>query len=160
VDDWLAIWANRAARRTSLTRLAIASLARWLAAAEIALMVRLAIGGRRGTALRMLRAVVAVYLVCDALGWLWPRRRPFASLLEVSRLVEHDGQRSFPSRHVASGLAMAVVGGRAHPRLGVVMSGVAWLLGVTRVAAGLHYPTDVLGGAALGILVGRYGRCA
>jgi membrane-associated phospholipid phosphatase len=35
------------------------------------------------------------------------------------------------------------------------MSGVAWALGLSRVAAGLHYPIDVLGGALLGGVVGR-----
>jgi membrane-associated phospholipid phosphatase len=38
------------------------------------------------------------------------------------------------------------------------MSVVAWALGASRVAAGVHYPTDVFGGAALGLIVGRYTR--
>jgi membrane-associated phospholipid phosphatase len=35
------------------------------------------------------------------------------------------------------------------------MAIVAWLLGVSRIAAGLHYPSDVLAGAALGGAIGR-----
>ena len=69
--------------------------------------------------------------------------------------MAHSAGRSFPSRHVASGLAMAWVAGRAHRRLGLAMAGVAWLLGLSRVAAGLHYPSDVLSGALLGSVVGR-----
>jgi undecaprenyl-diphosphatase len=49
---------------------------------------------------------------------------------------------------------MAVLGGEEHARLGWLMSLVAWLLGISRVAAGLHYPSDVVAGAALGQLVG------
>jgi undecaprenyl-diphosphatase len=122
----------------------------------VALMLLLAIGGRRGSALRMLAAVCGVYAVSEVLGALWPRQRPFARLSEIEALVRHDAGRSFPSRHVASGLAMAAIGGRAHPRLGLLMSLVAWLLGLSRVAAGLHYPTDVLAGAVLGLCIGRY----
>ena len=133
------VWANRGARRTSLTRRATGTSARCLAGVEAALMLLLAIGGRRGSALRMLAAVCGVYVVSDVLGALWPRQRPFARLSEVEALVRHDAGRSFPSRHVASGLALAAIGGRAHPRLGLLMSLVAWLLGLSRVAAGLHY---------------------
>jgi undecaprenyl-diphosphatase len=88
------------------------------------------------------------------IGFVWPRQRPFARLAHVEALLKHDAARSFPSRHVASGLAMAAIGARAHPRLGTAMTLVAWLLGLSRVAAGLHYPSDVLGGAALGQLIG------
>jgi membrane-associated phospholipid phosphatase len=158
VDDALAVWANRAARRTRLGRLAVHVLARCLAHVEIGLMLLLAISGRRGVAARMLSAVGAVYLSCEAFGMVWPRPRPFARLAGVEALLDHDAERSFPSRHVASGLAMAAIGGSAHRRIGLTMSLVAWLLGLSRVAAGLHYPTDILAGAALGIVVGRYGR--
>jgi membrane-associated phospholipid phosphatase len=49
---------------------------------------------------------------------------------------------------------MAVLGGREHHRLGLAMATVAWLLGAARMAAGLHYPSDVIGGAVLGEMVG------
>ena len=49
---------------------------------------------------------------------------------------------------------MAVIGGRAHPRLGLAMAAVAWVLGLSRMAAGLHYPSDVLAGAMVGSAVG------
>jgi undecaprenyl-diphosphatase len=50
---------------------------------------------------------------------------------------------------------MALVGQRAQPRLGGVMISVALGLGVSRIAAGLHFPSDVAAGAVLGGLVGR-----
>ena len=113
------------------------------------------LGGRRRSAARMLAAVGLVYVVSEALGIVWRRERPFGELADVEGLVPHTVERSFPSRHVASGLAMAAIGGRAHPLLGLVMSAVAWLLGLSRVATGLHYPSDVLAGAVLGSVIGR-----
>jgi membrane-associated phospholipid phosphatase len=154
VDDALTLWANTAARRQTWLRFMIGAFARWLAGIEIGLMLLLGLGGRRGDAVRMLAAVGVVYLTCDVLGGAWPRRRPFARLSGIEALAAHDAERSFPSRHVASGLAMAAIGGRAHPRLGAAMTLVAWVLGVSRVAAGLHYPSDVLVGAAIGGFVG------
>ena len=105
--------------------------------------------------MRMLTAVGLLYLASEGLGRLWPRRRPFGRLGQVEALVAHTDERSFPSRHVASGLAMAVIGANAHPRLGTAMATVAWALGLSRVAAGLHYPSDVLAGALLGFATGR-----
>jgi membrane-associated phospholipid phosphatase len=126
-----------------------------LAGVEVALMGVLALGGGLRSAARMLAAVALVYLASEVLGAVWPRQRPFARLSTIEALVSHAGGRSFPSRHVASGLAMAAIGGGAHPRLGLGMAAVAWLLGVSRVAAGLHYPSDVLAGAALGSALGQ-----
>jgi membrane-associated phospholipid phosphatase len=161
VDDALVVWLNRLARRSDGPRTLIAASARWLASLEIALMVALALAGRRDSAVRMLAAVGLVYLASAALGLAWPRERPFTRLAEVTPLVLHTPGRSFPSRHVASGLAMAAIGGRAHPWLGAAMSMVAWALGMSRVAAGLHYPSDVLGGVALGLAAARcFGRSA
>jgi membrane-associated phospholipid phosphatase len=154
LDTVLVVWTNAAARRATWLRLGVSGLARWLAHVEIGLMLLQALSGRRGSAGRMFLAVGITYLACDLLGVLWSRGRPFARLRQVEPLVEHDVARSFPSRHVASGLAMAAIGARAHPRLGATMTLVAWLLGLSRVAAGVHYPSDVLAGAALGQLIG------
>jgi undecaprenyl-diphosphatase len=118
-------------------------------------MGALVVGGRPSAAMRMLIGVGLVYGASEALGSIWRRERPFARLLQIEALSTHASGRSFPSRHVASGLAMASIGHAAHPRLGWTMAVVAWLLGVSRVAAGLHYPSDVLAGAALGISIGR-----
>jgi undecaprenyl-diphosphatase len=99
-----------------------------------------------------------VYVASEVIGAAWPRLRPFERISDVEPLATHAAGRSFPSRHVASGLAMATIGAREHPRLGQVMSGVAWLLGISRVGAGLHYPSDVAAGALLGHAVGSMFR--
>jgi undecaprenyl-diphosphatase len=129
-----------------------------LASAEVVLMLALAASGQRRTALRMLLAVASVYGAAELIGQRWRRERPFARMGDIQELVGHGAGRSFPSRHVASGLAMATVGQAAHPRLGQLMALLAWLLGLSRVAAGLHYPSDVLAGALLGMAIGRVWR--
>jgi undecaprenyl-diphosphatase len=154
LDDAIVLGSNALAREWPPVQVVIAVGAERLAAIEVALMLLLALAGRRRTPVRMLLAVATVYAACEVLGRLVPRQRPFERLEAVHVLSTHTAGRSFPSRHVASGLAMAIIGGREHPRLGAAMAGIAWLLGATRVAAGLHYPTDVVAGAGLGWLVG------
>jgi membrane-associated phospholipid phosphatase len=155
VDDAAVRTFNRWARDAPGVATGVGLLAERLAGVEIVLMLLLGLSGRRGSALRMLVAVGAVYVVSEAIGRVWPRVRPFERLMDVTPLTGHAGGRSFPSRHVASGLAMAAVGGQEHAGLGWLMALVASLLGVSRVAAGLHYPTDVAVGAALGGLIGH-----
>jgi membrane-associated phospholipid phosphatase len=141
--------ANLAARRSGAATY-IGAAARGLAGVEVFLMLVLAVRGRRGASAGMLVAVAVVYAAAEALGRLAPRARPFESVPGVSALAAHTPGRSFPSRHVASGLAMACVVADEH-RLGGLMTAVAWALGGARVLAGLHYPSDVLGGAGLGL---------
>jgi undecaprenyl-diphosphatase len=160
VDDALVIWLNRLARRQPSVAKLVGFAAQRLAVVEVGLMLLLAISGRRGSAVRMLAVVAAVYAASEGLGRTWPRERPFARLATVALLAPHEPARSFPSRHVASGLAMAIIGGREHPGLGLLMAITAWLLGLSRVAAGLHYPSDVAAGALLGLILGRYIRDA
>jgi undecaprenyl-diphosphatase len=154
-DDAAVRALNRYLRRWPAAARWTGLLAARLATVEVGLMLLLAVGGGRRSALRMLAAVGMVYGASELLGGMWPRARPFERLTDVEALAQHSSGRSFPSRHVASGLAMAIIGGREHARLGLVMAAVAALLGVSRIGAGLHYPSDVGAGVVLGRLVGR-----
>src|ERR1700694_3565457 len=109
-DATLATHLNTLVRQSGIGRPVAAGAATWLASIEVCLMGALALAGRRRAALRMLAAVGLVYSGSEVLGRLWPRRRPFSVLSDVEPLVAHTAQRSFPSRHVASGLAMAAIG--------------------------------------------------
>lgn len=133
-------------------------LAGWLAAAEVALMLGLAATGAWRSTRRMLASVSAVYLVTEVTGRVWHRARPFQQDSTIRPLVRHAGARSFPSRHVAAAVAMAEVARPIHQGIGRTMGLVAGLLALSRVAAGLHYPSDAIGGVILGIVIGRLAR--
>jgi membrane-associated phospholipid phosphatase len=79
------------------------------------------------------------------------RERPNVAYPEPRPLVHapHDG--SFPSGHATVSFACATVlsfyAPRAAPAFYVLAAAIAW----SRVYVGVHYPLDVLGGAALGL---------
>jgi undecaprenyl-diphosphatase len=154
LDEAGAGLANAAAHGRPTARRLIAAAAGWVAASEVLFMVGLGVSGRRRAAMRMLLAVSTVYVAVEGLALTWRRQRPFARLDAVRAVVPHAAERSFPSRHVASAVAMARIGGRARPRVGRWMAVLAGLLAVGRVGAGLHYPSDVVAGAALGLAIG------
>ena len=64
--------------------------------------------------------------------------------------AEHD--YSFPSGHTTNSLACAwVLFRRAPKKYGVTALVLAILISLSRLYVGVHYPTDVLGGAVIGI---------
>jgi membrane-associated phospholipid phosphatase len=70
---------------------------------------------------------------------------------------EHDrNNSSFPSGHASVAAAVAQVVSRRHRRLGPpVWALVAWIA-ASRVFLGHHYPSDVLAGLLLGVLIGTW----
>lgn len=132
--------------------------ARFGATGEVVLMLLVGLRhGRRGRAVvvRSLAAVGTVYLLSELLGSMVGRARPFVTVGDAEALVPHDPKRSFPSRHVASAMAMTMIARPVAPGLAQTMGALAAGLGLARVRIGLHYPTDVAGGVVLGSLVGR-----
>ena len=65
--------------------------------------------------------------------------------------------KSFPSRHALSAAVLAAVWCYFYPAAGAAMVVVAAAICVLRVLAGVHFPRDVLAGAALGFALGYVG---
>jgi undecaprenyl-diphosphatase len=61
---------------------------------------------------------------------------------------------SFPSGHSASAAAFAVSVGRLLPGLRLPLRVAAGIVAFSRLYTGVHYPSDVVVGAALGTIVG------
>jgi undecaprenyl-diphosphatase len=79
------------------------------------------------------------------------RPRPFVAHPHAVHLfAPHATDPGFPSDHATASFAIAVALLSFHRRIGIAALAAATLLSLTRVAMGIHYPTDVLAGAALG----------
>jgi membrane-associated phospholipid phosphatase len=106
------------------------------------------------------RAVVAAgfsaalgLAVAAVLSRLVDRPRPFvAHPASVHLFSAHAADPGFPSDHATAAFAIAVALLVRSRRWGALALAAATVLAITRVAMGIHYPTDVLAGAALGAL--------
>lgn len=98
--------------------------------------------------------VVARFGVTELFRAFYDRPRPFEVLPDLHQLVSHNGGGSFPSGHAAFFFALAAVVGRYYPKTSVLFYAAAFSLTVSRVVAGIHWPSDILGGAVVGIAVG------
>jgi membrane-associated phospholipid phosphatase len=113
-------------------------------------------------ALGLLVAGVAAYeLAADVVRRLFERGRPPALLTDVDIRGAAAGGLGFVSGHVAVITALAVVAWPYLGRTGRVIAIVApVVVAVARMYVGAHFPLDVVGGAALGLLVGGAVRLA
>lgn len=105
---------------------------------------------RRDRWRRGLIAVVAAYLLNTALKNVVRRKRPIFE--GMPHLISTPTKLSFPSAHSSSSFAAAAAYSGLLPAapLYALASGMA----VSRVALGVHYPSDIVAGAALGTVIG------
>ncbi|MEU8981925.1 phosphatase PAP2 family protein [Streptomyces sp. NPDC048309] len=99
-----------------------------------------------------LAAGIAVLVNMPIRGFV-ERPRPFVDHQGLDVLVSGKSDFSFVSDHATLTMAMAVGLFVANRKFGFVGIGLALLEGFCRVYMGVHYPTDVVGGFALGTAV-------
>jgi len=92
-------------------------------------------------------------LLSLALRQLIGRDRPPLVYPLPKPLVHTPGTGAFPSGHASVSFACATVIAWASPRLALPAYVLAAAIAFSRVYVGVHWPLDVLGGAALGTLV-------
>jgi undecaprenyl-diphosphatase len=101
--------------------------------------------------------MAATGLVCTLLyKWLkskTSRPRPFAVESAVRAGADPLDAFSFPSGHTLHAVAFSAVAVAYYPMLAMLLAPFTVLVALSRVVLGLHYPSDVLAGAALGALI-------
>jgi undecaprenyl-diphosphatase len=119
----------------------------WIAFAVVFAVVR-----RRPVALVTIPVVFLADLISLAIKAIVGRHRP-----NVDPLVHTPTDWSFPSGHATTSFAGATMLSFFVPRLAPAFYLLATAIAFSRVYVGVHYPTDVLAGAALGTAVGWAG---
>ena len=113
--------------------------------------------GRRAALTGVAAIGLTSFVVNQPMKLAGERRRPDRTRLGVpeSRWVRMPSSTSFPSGHSGSAAAFAVSVGDVLPRLRLPLRAAAAVVIFSRVYTGVHYPGDVVVGAAVGALLGR-----
>ena len=99
---------------------------------------------------------LAALILVTVLRHVFHAPRPYDQM-NYYPLISHKPGNSFPSRHTASSVIIAMAFWYVCQPLGIIAAALAVLVGISRVVAGLHYPRDVLAGAAVSLVVGGLG---
>ena len=103
-------------------------------------------------AILLLSSLTLASLISLALKFTIDRPRPFHTYDFIEKLSA-GGSPSFPSGHTTEAFAFAVALCFAFPRWYIIIPSLIWAsaVGYTRMSLGVHYPSDVMAGAILGI---------
>lgn len=123
----------------------------WILLAVILLIVKKTRKIGLVTAVSLLSSYVVNNLILKNLV---ARVRPYEAVDGLQRIIEAQSDFSFPSGHSASSFAAAVVIFMLCPRkYGVPALMLAFLIALSRLYVGVHYPTDVLTGVISGTVI-------
>lgn len=96
-------------------------------------------------------AILARGIVTELIRFFWERPRPFVEQ-NITPLIEHVASASFPSGHATLFFALGTVLFFYNKTAGIVFLLGATVVSLARVFAFLHWPSDIIGGAAIGIV--------
>lgn len=109
---------------------------------------------RKNLELLLLTAVSALtarFIIAELIRFFYSRPRPFEIFENIRQLVPHDPGASFPSGHASLSFAVAAAVYFYYPKTSILFFLAALSIGLGRVAAGVHWPSDVIGGAIVGV---------
>jgi len=119
------------------------------------MLALLATGGASafGPVGRMAGTGLACTLIYKWLKSKTSRPRPFAVENAVRAGADPLDPFSFPSGHTLHAVAFSIIAIAYYPMLAWLLVPFTLMVAASRVVLGLHYPSDVLAGAALGALI-------
>jgi len=100
----------------------------------------------------ILSASVARFGVGSLIRFFYHHPRPFITL-SLAHLI-NDNTYSFPSGHTIFMFGLATATYFFNKKLAYFLYASGLVIGLARIVGGIHYPSDILGGIMLGILIG------
>lgn len=97
--------------------------------------------------------VIEAVGITYGLKYAFDRQRPFVKYPDRVHPVDPEDSPSFPSGHTAAAFSLATSLSITYPKWYVIAPSALWACGVgfARINQGVHYPSDVLTGAAIGV---------
>jgi len=95
-------------------------------------------------------ALPLAFILGEVAGLLFPNPRPFVEL-GVSPLIPHETSNGFPSTHALGALTIAFTAILYNRKVGLLLVGMAVLVGVGRILALVHSPLDVAGSVLIAV---------
>ncbi len=98
-------------------------------------------------------AVLSRFVIAEIIRFFWNKPRPFIEN-HVNLLINQGPEPSFPSGHAAFYFGLSTIVYFYNKKLGILFLISSSLISISRVFVGVHWPSDVLAGAVIGIFSG------
>ena len=95
------------------------------------------------------------YGITELIKTFFPTLRPFQLNGDLPLTITVPADGAFPSSHAAVGFALAVTIFKHDKKVGILYLIMAGLVGVARIMAYVHYPIDIIAGAAVGVVISQ-----
>ena len=95
-------------------------------------------------------AVAVSWVIAEGAKFLFNRARPFIRDTEIAPLIKTPSSSSFPSGHSATAAAGAITLSGIYPAFAPALILSGFLVALSRIYLGVHYPFDVLAGVLIG----------
>lgn len=123
----------------------------WIAAAVVMLLIP----KKRAVGICLGQSLITMLLFSEMLlKHIVQRPRPYFLHPWIDIIVVRETSYSFPSGHTCSSFTAATVIFMYNKKLGIAAYICAALIGFSRLYFYVHYPTDVICGALLGLIIG------
>ena len=97
-------------------------------------------------------AIISRFVLAEIIRLIWFRPRPFALFNFIPLIQQSPAEASFPSGHASFYFAFSTIVYLYNKNVGILFYIASFLIALSRVFAGVHWPSDILSGAILGIL--------
>jgi undecaprenyl-diphosphatase len=97
-----------------------------------------------------LAAGIARLAIVNIIRWIVHRPRPFVDN-PVNLLLPETLATSFPSGHAVFYFALSFIVYKYNQKAGIAFFAASFLISISRVFVGVHWPSDILAGALIGI---------
>jgi len=112
--------------------------------------------GKRVFVLFLIIVLIHMIVVDLVFHYVWYRPRPYLLFPEIEKIARFWISGSFPSGHVTMAVAAGILFGKFYKKFIIPIIVFIILTAFSRLWLGMHYLTDVLAGAALGVIFGYF----
>lgn len=102
----------------------------------------------------LISAIISRFIIGFLIRFLWFRQRPFVAENFIPLINQNPAEASFPSGHALFYFAVSTVIYLYNKKAGILFYIASILIVISRVFAGIHWPSDILTGALIGVLIG------
>ena len=102
----------------------------------------------------LVAAIFVRFALVEIIRRVWFRPRPFINN-HVNLLIPYNSyEPTFPSGHASFYFALSTIIYGYNKKAGILFYIASFLISISRVFVGVHWPSDILAGAVLGIIMG------